>query len=108
MYQLNTANSDLIIYYPDINLENFVYNQDERRVKMIDLEYVMIIERDLFSNSNVNNDDDENNRKILNSNKFCNRYMPDFNIEQGNGIIISIFDRMYLLFSMSLCYITIN
>ena len=81
MYELNTANSNMIIYYPDVNLENFVYNQYEQRVKMIDLEYIIIVERNLFSNTNI---DDENSQRILSQDKFCIKYMPDFNIEQGN------------------------
>jgi hypothetical protein len=81
MHELNTANSDMIIYYPDVNLENFVYNQYEQRVKMIDLEYIIIVERNLFSNTNIH---DENSQRILSSDKFCIKYMPDFNIEQGN------------------------
>ena len=71
----------MIIYYPDVNLENFVYNEYDRRVKIIDLEYVIIVERHLFSNRN--NDYDQENRKTLNSNKFCSTYMPDYNIQQG-------------------------
>jgi hypothetical protein len=80
MHQLNTVNTDMIIYYPDVNLENFVYNQYERRVKIIDLEYVIIVERQLFSQMN----DDENRQKTLHANKFCNTYMSDYNVEQGN------------------------
>lgn len=82
MHQLNTADRDMIIYYPDINLENFVYNEYERRVKIIDLEFVTIVERNLFSNTNVN--DQNNNAKILQSNTYCNTYMPDYNIKKGN------------------------
>ncbi len=45
-------------------------------LKIIDLEYAIIVERELFSQMN--------SRTILNPNKFCNTYMSDYNIEQGN------------------------
>ncbi|CAF3843133.1 unnamed protein product [Rotaria sp. Silwood1] len=82
MHELNTGNSDIIIYYPDINLENFVYNQYERRVKIIDLEYVTIVERSLFFNTNIDDDDENSCGKTLNSNKYCNTYMPDYNFQK--------------------------
>ncbi|CAF2709507.1 unnamed protein product [Rotaria sp. Silwood2] len=82
MHELNTGNSDIIIYYPDINLENFVYNQYERRVKIIDLEYVTIVERNLFSNTNLDDDYENSHRKALHSNKYCSIYMPDYNVKQ--------------------------
>lgn len=81
MHELNSGNSEMVVYYPDVNLENFVYNEDERRVKMIDLEYVIIVERQLFSD--MNGHDDEKSRRRLYSNKFCHRYIPDYNVEQG-------------------------
>ncbi len=91
----------MIIYYPDVNLENFVYNEYERRVKIIDLEYVVIVERELFSQMN--------SRTKLNSNKFCNTYMSDYNVEQGNGKS-NVFSRCLIecLCSLSVCFITVD
>jgi isopentenyl diphosphate isomerase/L-lactate dehydrogenase-like FMN-dependent dehydrogenase len=39
------------------------------------LEYVIIVERHLFSNEN---------RNAFDSTKFCHTYMPDYNIQQGD------------------------
>ena len=83
MHQLNTANPDMIIYYPDVNLENFVFNEYEQRVKIIDLEYVTIVERHLFFSANIDYYHNHT-RKVSSSNKFCTTYMPDFNVKQGN------------------------
>ncbi|CAF3662262.1 unnamed protein product [Rotaria sordida] len=82
MHVLNTGNSDIIIYYPDVNLENFVYNQYERRIKIIDLEYVIIVERNLFFNTNIDDNYENSHRKVLNSNQYCSTYMPDYNVKQ--------------------------
>ncbi|CAF1308674.1 unnamed protein product [Rotaria magnacalcarata] len=89
MHQLNTRNSDMIVYYGDVNLENFVYNQNERRVKIIDLEYVNIVERHLFSATNVNSDYKHSQGKQLNSNVYCRRYLPDYNVEQVCRYVLS-------------------
>ncbi|UJR31397.1 hypothetical protein I4U23_018891 [Adineta vaga] len=86
MHQLTVGNAEMIIYYPDVNLENFVYNENERRVKIIDLEYLIIVERELFSQVNHN---DENIQNQRHPNKFCNIYMPDFNIEQVCRYVLS-------------------
>ncbi|CAF1427927.1 unnamed protein product [Adineta ricciae] len=83
MHQLTVSNAEIILYYPDVNLENFVYNKNERRVKIIDLEYLIIVERDLFRNE-VDAQDVRNH-----ANKFCNTYMPDYNIEQICRYILS-------------------
>ncbi|CAF4311376.1 unnamed protein product [Rotaria socialis] len=89
MHQLNTRNSDMIVYYGDVNLENFVYNQNERRVKVIDLEYVIIVERHLFSDTNVNSDYKHSQGGPLNSNIYCRRYFPDYNVEQICRYVLS-------------------
>ncbi|CAF3804069.1 unnamed protein product [Adineta steineri] len=81
MYELNNNNSEMIIYYPDVNLENFVYNEYERRVKIIDLELVIIVEREFFL--------ERNNENRLSGNQYCRTYMPDFNIEQVCRYILS-------------------
>lgn len=71
----------MIIYYGDVNLENFVYNEQEKRVKIIDLEYIIIVERRLFSDKIF---DEENiNYHGSSPNKYCTTYMPDYNIKQG-------------------------
>ena len=72
MHQLNMADADLVVYYPDINLENFVYNEQERRVKIIDLEYVIVVERQARPLTSEEP-----------SGSFCGIVMPDYNIEQG-------------------------
>lgn len=72
MHQLNMADADLVVYYPDINLENFVYNDHERRVKIIDLEYVIVVERQALPRAGE-----------APSGTFCGTLMPDYNIEQG-------------------------
>ncbi|CAF0967201.1 unnamed protein product [Adineta steineri] len=81
MYELNNNNSEMIIYYPDVNLENFVYNEYERRVKIIDLELVIIVEREFFL--------EKNNENALSGNQYCRTYMSDFNIEQVCRYILS-------------------
>ncbi|CAF1429677.1 unnamed protein product [Adineta ricciae] len=83
MHELTVSNAEIILYYPDVNLENFVYNENERRVKIIDLEYLIIVERDLFRNE-VDGQDARNH-----ANKFCTTYMPDYNIEQICRYILS-------------------
>lgn len=77
MYELNNAHPDMLIYYPDINLENFVYNQEEKRVKIIDLEYVIIVDRQPLA---LLPSDPE---QLTSSSPFCRTLMPDFNIQQG-------------------------
>ena len=77
MYELNNAHPDMLIYYPDMNLENFVYNQEEKRVKIIDLEYVVIVDRQSLA---LLPSDPE---QLNSSSSFCRTLIPDFNIQQG-------------------------
>ena len=57
-----------------MNLENFVYNQQQQRVKIVDLEYFVIVQRSTYRF------DDSSLDK---SNRFCREYLVDYNIEQG-------------------------
>ena len=84
MYELNNAHPDMLIYYPDINLENFVYNQKEKRVKIIDLEYVIIVGRQSLA---LLPSDPE---QLTSSSPFCRTLMPDFNIQQGELFCMTV------------------
>lgn len=83
----------MIIYYPDINLENFVYNQREKRIKIIDLEYMIIVERETFKQTN-------NSRSDRLGSQWCKRYRADFNIEQGISITMTLNNENEGFFSL--------
>lgn len=98
MHQLNIADSQVIIYYPDINLENFVYNEREKRIKIIDLEYVILIEREVFN--------DTRSRSSRPQSQWCHRYRADYNIEQGRSSDLDVAKASLCGFSLSIYSIT--
>ncbi|CAF0829925.1 unnamed protein product [Didymodactylos carnosus] len=91
MYDLNNAHPELIIYYPDINLENFVYNETEKKVKVIDLEYIVVVEKHKVKMQEI---DEKTESSIVEQAEcgescteysaatFCTTFMEDFNIKQ--------------------------
>jgi hypothetical protein len=81
MYELNNGHPEMLIYYPDINLENFVYNQEDKRVKIIDLEYVIIVDRQSLASL------PSDPKQLSSSSPFCRTLMPDYNIQRPSNDI---------------------
>lgn len=77
MHQLIVNDPDWIVYYPDTNLENFVFNAEEKRIKIVDLEYLVIVHRSVYQSIDLS---------FNQSNQLCRMYRIDYNVEQGSFI----------------------
>jgi hypothetical protein len=84
VHQLTVAHPQLIVYYPDINLENFVYNERERRVKIVDLENMIIVGRQSTAVQRAAHRSHFDPGVMPSTGEFCTSEMPDFNIKQSD------------------------